>query len=90
MMATSSCTDDYLAFMKLLRVKVLECGLLGAYQDPAAFWGVQHWTKRSCLTKDTIVAYSKGSKKTVCADDILTDAIGINASWQSGLQLQES
>jgi hypothetical protein len=81
MMTTGSGTGNYLAFMELLKEKVLECGLMGAYQDPAAFCGVQHWTKRSCLSKVSINSYIEGSKTTVCADDILRDAIGINAFW---------
>ena len=63
MVATGSCTDNYLAFMELLRDKVLECGLMGAYQPPSAFAGVSHWTRRSCLTKDTVQSYAEGLKK---------------------------
>ena len=81
MMTTCSCKDDYMAFMNLLKQKVLECGLLGAYQPPVAFCGVHYWTKRSCLTKPFISTSGKGSKNTVCADDILKDAIGINTFW---------
>ena len=90
MMATCSCTENYMAFMQLLTHKVRECGLLGAYQDPAAFSGVNHWTRRSCLTKESIQTLSKGLKKTVCADDILRNAIGINTYWQTGKNSDES
>ena len=82
--------DDYLIFMKILKQTVFECGLLGAYQLPVAFCGVHYWTKRSCLTKPFISTSGKGSKNTVCADDILKDAIGINTFWQSGWHAEQT
>ena len=88
-MATSSRTKDYLAFMKILKEKVLEYGLLGAYQDPAWFAGVPHWTKRSCLKSETIHSGLQPAIKTVTADDILHAAVGINTYWQSGMATDE-
>ena len=82
--ATRRRAHDYMVFMHLLGDKVEECGLLGAYQNPAAFSGVPYFTHRSCLVKSEIQVPYKGHKTTVTARDIMKDAIGVNTYWQSG------
>ena len=76
--ATRRRAHDYMVFMHLLGDKVEECGLLGAYQNPAAFSGVPYFTHRSCLVKSEIQVPYKGHKTTVTARDIMKDAIGVN------------
>ena len=83
-MAARSQSGNYLVFMDMLRDKVRECGLMGAYTDPTAFAAVPYYSKRSCLTKVRVNTYCNGYHKAVCAEEVVRNAIGLNSYWQSG------